>query len=326
MDQVLSDARHSSGSRIVWLWLWDQAGRREGRLQPTIAMMSRATGIAKRSLDSRKLTSKSIPEGAYRRLVWMGLVEEVDRDDSGAIILYVRGVSYREPHRIAGDPQTDLDFERGSDTESQDQLRATPSQGGHPGQVNATAKLFGPADFSTGPPRGFCAETARSPITHDESSLKLDHNHDPRTTKKHGALGSSADRAVSARKPRDARCPAKGQPAVTAAEVLADEFALTLAATPDPARLHQCMQRVVDLVQREVGSEGTDPSQPWIVAEAVIEGGVPMSTLVKTLQYAKRQHAAGTARRGLAGCFYGTFQRRAERDAGFRWPKKPKAR
>jgi len=291
----MADERLSPNARLLWLWLWDHAGRSPGRLTPTIRMMAAAIGAGKRSIESGR------GDGAYERLSAAGLVEEVARDPSGVITLYVAEPAEAEgPRRVDGDPQTELAFAR-------EEADAMPGEGG--ARPAATVRLR-PADSIRGGPRGFCAKTARPPITHEAGSTQVDHNPNPRTTKGDGAGGRSADRAAFAQKPRG------GENLGIAAEL-----AESLAYTPDPAKLQAAMQRIVDLIEREIGTEGTDPGQPWIAAEAVVEGGVKMSTLVKVIDYAKRQAAAGLARRGIGGCFYGTLQKRCRLE-GFYWPKK----
>jgi len=110
-------------------------------------------------------------------------------------------------------------------------------------------------------------------------------------------------------------------PEVPAAQPVAE----VAARAPDPQRLLAAKAELAALVEREIGTEGTDPSQPWIAAEAVVEGGVPIGELHRTIRFAQNKARAGLARRGLAGCFYGSFIRVCARH-GFHWPKRPKPR
>lgn len=298
---VLEDLRHSLGSRLLYVWMRDHTGRRDGRLTASIQMMARALGISRQAVDCAETTGQGLPKGAYHRLVALGLVEEVARDADGTITFYVLGLSAKNPRAVRPDPQTDFGFaqSRGAATESHAErdLKSADEP------TSPTVPIGRPAS-SVGAPLATSLQRSCEPgaITIEEYK-KLNHDHKP-CSLEHGVLEDQGGSQL------------RGDEVARAAREL-------ISAVPDPARILAAKQALVDLIEQKIGTAGTDPSQPWIAAEAVVEHGVPLGELHKTIHFAKRQDDAGKARAGLRGCFYGSFKRVCGRH-GFDWPRKPK--
>lgn len=296
MYAVLEDLRHSLGSRLLWIWMRDHTGRRDGRLMASVQMMARALGISRQAVDCTDPNAQGLPKGAYPRLISLGLVQEVARDTNGTITFYVYGLSARIPRAVAPDPQKEfLGFARGAATESdiEEDLKSADAP------TAPTVPIGHPASSTVPAPSQLRSnEVARGAITM-ERNKKLHHDHAP-CSMVHGVLDDQG-----------------------ASQLRGDEVATLLSAVPDPAKILAAKQKLVALIEAEIGTEGTDPSQPWIAAEAVVEHGVPIGELHNAILFARRKSEAGKARAGLRGCFYGTFKRVCHRH-GFDWPKKPK--